>query len=203
VVSAEIRKLAEKSQSAAKSINSLSETNIGIAEKTGSLLTGMVQGIQKTSELVQEISVSGQEQAAGIVQVNKAIQQLDQIIQQNAASTEEMAAASQDFSRQAARLLDAASFFSIPETARKAFRHDDHDDNHHAADHAAKKDSGSVSGKKDSPAMSRSDRKSGKGNRDAGKAAYFHGVHSGSRKPLSQEPVIQVDDYDPGEFEQY
>jgi len=205
VVSAEIRKLAEKSHNAAKSINSLSETNIGIAEKTGSLMTGMVQGIQKTSELVQEISVSGQEQAAGIVQVNKAIQQLDQIIQQNAAATEEMAAASQDFSRQAARLLEAASFFRIPESAKAAFRHEEYEEHKeiHTYKDSAKTGSESGPGKKHSPAMARSERKSGTVSKNMEKTAFFHGVHSGSRKLLSDTPVIQVEDYEPGEFEHY
>ncbi|MGE0086222.1 MAG: methyl-accepting chemotaxis protein [Desulfococcaceae bacterium] len=197
VVAAEIRKLAEKSQNSAKSINSLSESNIGIAEKTGSLLNGMVQGIQKTSELVQEISVSGQEQAAGIVQVNKAIQQLDHIIQQNAAATEEMAAASQDFSRQAARLLESASFFRIQETAETAFRPED----------LAKPDGKAVFPKKEGRASRiplLSERQTDK---DMDETASSHAVHQISRKPHSAapdiRPVIQVNDYDSEEFEQY
>ncbi len=196
VVAAEIRKLAEKSQNAAKSINSLSESNIGIAEKTGRLLISMVQGIQKTSELVQEISVSGQEQAAGIAQVNKAIQQLDQIIQQNAASTEEMAAASQEFSRQAANLLEAASFFRIQESAKTAF----------CRENGAKPDAKSASGKKERPASRiplLSDRSSSPAEKHAEKRAASHAVDAGPGKMLSQPPVIHVDDYDSEEFEQY
>ncbi|QTA82283.1 Efflux transporter, RND family [Desulfonema limicola] len=119
VVAAEVRKLAEKSQKAAKAINSLSITNLDIAEKTGSLLTGMVSGIQKTAELIQEISASGTEQAQGISQVNKAIQQLDQIIQENAASSEEMASSSREFSSQAERLKETALFFKVNKTYKK------------------------------------------------------------------------------------
>ncbi|MGE0084178.1 MAG: methyl-accepting chemotaxis protein [Desulfococcaceae bacterium] len=115
VVAAEVRKLAEKSQKSAKSINSLSTANLEISEKAGKILEQMFGGIQKTAELVQEISASSAEQAGGIVQVNKAIQQLDQIIQQNAASAEEMASASRDFSSQAEHLLRTASFFDISE----------------------------------------------------------------------------------------
>ncbi|MCP4107386.1 MAG: HAMP domain-containing protein [Desulfobacteraceae bacterium] len=115
VVAAEVRKLAEHSQKAAKEINSLSVSNLELAEQGGKLLEEMVDGIQKTAELVQEINISSNEQADGISQVNMAIQQLDQIIQQNAASTEEMASASRDFSSQAEQLLDAASFFKIAE----------------------------------------------------------------------------------------
>ncbi|QTA82282.1 Methyl-accepting chemotaxis protein, double Cache and HAMP domains-containing [Desulfonema limicola] len=119
VVAAEVRKLAEKSQNAAKAINSLSVTNLDIAEKTGSLLTGMVSGIQKTAELIQEISASGTEQAQGISQVNKAIQQLDQIIQENASSSEEMASSSREFSSQAERLRETALFFKVNEAYKK------------------------------------------------------------------------------------
>ncbi len=115
VVAAEIRKLAERSQKAAKSINSLSVSNVEIAETAGRLLKEMVFGTQKTAELIQEISVSGTEQAGGIAQVNKAIQQLDYVIQQNAASTDEMASASRDFSSQAEQLLKSSSFFRISE----------------------------------------------------------------------------------------
>lgn len=115
VVAAEIRKLAERSQNAAKQINSLSVSSVEIAEEAGGLLKDMVSGIQKTAELVKEISVSSTEQADGIEQTNKAIHQLDQIIQQNAASTEEMAAVSRDFSSQAEHLLRSASFFRLSE----------------------------------------------------------------------------------------
>jgi methyl-accepting chemotaxis protein len=118
VVADEVRKLAENSQKAAKSINSLSVSNLEIAERAGKLLDGMVSGIQKTSELVQEISASSAEQTRGITQVNKAIQQLDQVIQENAAVTEQMAATSQDFSVQADRLLQTSSFFEVPESVR-------------------------------------------------------------------------------------
>lgn len=114
VVAAEIRKLAEKSQKAAQSINTLSAANVEISENAGLLLDNMVTGIQKTSELIQEISISSSEQSDGIVQVNKAVQQLDQIIQLNASSTQEMASASLDFSSQADRLLKSASFFKTP-----------------------------------------------------------------------------------------
>ncbi|MEZ4527453.1 MAG: methyl-accepting chemotaxis protein [Desulfobacterales bacterium] len=115
VVAAEVRKLAEKSQKSAKAINTLSVTNLEISEKAGKIMDQMFGGIQKTADLIQEISASSAEQAGGIVQVNKAIQQLDQIIQHNAASAEEMASASRDLASQAESLLRTASFFKISE----------------------------------------------------------------------------------------
>lgn len=113
VVASEIRKLAERSQKAAKTIKLLSSTNIEIAENTGGLLDDMVEGIEKTSNLIQEISIASSEQASGISMVNKTIQQLDEIIQANAASSEEMASSSQDFSAQADYLFKAASNFTV------------------------------------------------------------------------------------------
>jgi len=124
VVAAEIRDLAKNTRIAAQDINALSITNLDIAEKTGQLLEEMVASIQKTAELVQDISESSTEQASGISEVNKAMRQLNQIIQQNATSTEEMASSSQDFSFQSERLLEVASFFTISEKMRKKLRED-------------------------------------------------------------------------------
>ncbi len=119
VVASEIRKLSERCQKAAKTVSELSVSNMQIAEETGRRLEEMVSGIQKTSDLVEEISASCNEQAGGISQVNAAIQQLDEVIQQNFAMTEEMAASSRDFADQAENLLKTASFFKISETAKQ------------------------------------------------------------------------------------
>jgi methyl-accepting chemotaxis protein len=73
----------------------------------------MVPDIQRTAELVQEITASSKEQDTGAEQINKAIQQLDQVIQQNASASEEMASTSEELSGQAEQLQDSISFFSI------------------------------------------------------------------------------------------
>lgn len=122
VVAAEVRKLAERSQKAAQEIIEHSASNMEIAEQAGTLLENMVGGIQKTSELLQEIAASCSEQAQGIEQVNGAIQQLDQAIQCNASFTEEMATTSHNFAAQSEQLIELASFFEISEEKRQNFQ---------------------------------------------------------------------------------
>ena len=119
VVASEVRKLAERSQSAAGEISSLSTRSVAIAEQAGEMLTRMVPDIQKTAELVQEITASSKEQDTGAEQINKAIQQLDNVIQQNASASEEMASTSEELSGQAEQLQDSISFFNIGNQARR------------------------------------------------------------------------------------
>jgi methyl-accepting chemotaxis protein len=120
VVASEVRKLAERSQSAAGEISGLSTRSVAIAEQAGEMLTRMVPDIQRTAELVQEITASSKEQDTGAEQINKAIQQLDQVIQQNASASEEMASTSEELSSQAEQLQHSISFFDIGNSGRRA-----------------------------------------------------------------------------------
>jgi methyl-accepting chemotaxis protein len=124
VVASEVRKLAERSQTAAGEISHLSSSSVQIAEKAGEMLTKLVPDIQKTAELVQEISASSREQDTGAGQINMAIQQLDQVIQQNAGAAEELASTSEELASQADLLQTSISFFKTDESgaARRSGR---------------------------------------------------------------------------------
>ena len=113
VVAAEVRKLAERSQVAAGEISHLSSSSVQVAEQSGIMLTKLVPDIQKTMNLVQEISASSKEQALGADQINSAVQQLNQVVQQNAGSAEEMASTAEGLSAQAEQLQGTIAFFKV------------------------------------------------------------------------------------------
>ncbi len=111
VVAAEVRKLAERSQKAAAEINQLSATTLRVSEKSGEMLDKLVPDIQRTAELVQEISAASKEQDTGAEQINKALQQLEKVIQQNASASEEMASTTEELTGQSDQLVSALGFF--------------------------------------------------------------------------------------------
>jgi methyl-accepting chemotaxis protein len=120
VVASEVRKLAERSQKAAAEISTLSSSSVEVSEKAGVMLAQLVPNIQKTAELVQEISASSREQDTGASQINKAIQQLDQVIQQNAGAAEEMSSTAEELSSQAEQLQSTIAFFKVKGSAPAA-----------------------------------------------------------------------------------
>jgi methyl-accepting chemotaxis protein len=120
VVAAEVRKLAERSQKAAGEINHLSGTTVKVSERAGEMLDKLVPDIQKTAELVQEITAASKEQDSGSEQINKAIQQLEKVIQQNASAAEEMASTTEELTGQADQLMSALGFFRTGDTEQAA-----------------------------------------------------------------------------------
>jgi methyl-accepting chemotaxis protein len=113
VVASEVRKLAERSQTAAGEIGTLSTSSVAVAERAGSMLGQLVPDIQRTAELVQEISAASSEQTKGAEQINLAIQQLDTVTQKNASAAEEMSATSEELAAQAQQMQDIISFFKV------------------------------------------------------------------------------------------
>jgi methyl-accepting chemotaxis protein len=83
------------------------------------MLKELVPDIQKTAELIQEISAASKEQNSGAEQINRAILQLDQVIQQNSATSEEMAATAEELASQAEQLQSTTAFFRVEEVAQE------------------------------------------------------------------------------------
>ena len=113
VVASEVRKLAERSAEAASEIDEKSKSGVQISEDAGKQLSEIVPEVEKTSQLVQEITAASNEMNSGADQVNNAIQQLNQVTQQNASSSEELASNAEELSSQADQLKQAISFFKL------------------------------------------------------------------------------------------
>lgn len=113
VVAAEVRKLAARSQTAAKEIGEVATSSVRLAEQAGHLLDEIVPGIQRTSELVQEIAAASNEQSAGAGEINDAISQITMATQQNAAASEELSSTSEELTHQAMQLQELIAYFQI------------------------------------------------------------------------------------------
>ena len=113
VVASEVRKLAENSGKAAAEITEISSGSVKAAEQAGTIINELVPRIQKTAELIQEITTASREQSHGAEQINASIQQLDSVIQQNASASEEMASMSEELNSQAASMKSSISYFRL------------------------------------------------------------------------------------------
>jgi methyl-accepting chemotaxis protein len=120
VVATEVRNLAQRSAAAAKEIKTLigdSVTQVTIGSKlvndAGATMDDVVASVQRMTDIMAEITHAGQEQSAGIEQVNQAISQMDAVTQQNAQLVEQAAAAAQRLRDQAATLAQMVSVFQL------------------------------------------------------------------------------------------
>ena len=113
VVASEVRKLAERSKTAAQEIDVLSKSSLSVSEKSEDIMKKIIPEVDKTAKLVREITAASIEQNSGADQINNAIQQLNQVVQQNAAASEEIATGAEELSSQAQQLADIVSFFKV------------------------------------------------------------------------------------------
>ncbi|MBB3948889.1 methyl-accepting chemotaxis protein [Aureimonas jatrophae] len=116
VVASEVRKLAERVQAAAIEIESLSLSTLDLTAEAGRKMSVLVPTIQRTDELISEISAACREQSVGIEQINQAIVQLDQVTQANAGAANQMAATAGELSAEAGHLSEQVGFFRTDET---------------------------------------------------------------------------------------
>jgi methyl-accepting chemotaxis protein len=120
VVAAEVRKLAEKSQTSAAEINSFADESVAVATRAGKSISDILPAVQKTAELVKEIVTAGNEQLTGIGQVNIAMVHLDGLTQNSASSSEELAATAEELNSEATQLKKLVEFFQIEELKKVA-----------------------------------------------------------------------------------
>lgn len=113
VVASEVRKLAERSQEAAKEIGGLAETSVSVAERSATSIQQLIPSNQKTAELVQEVSAASNEQSSGVSQINQAMGLVDQIAQQNASAAEELSATAEELAGQAKTLGMRMDVFAL------------------------------------------------------------------------------------------
>ena len=121
VVASEVRGLAGRSQEAAEEINALANSSVEIAGHAGTMLAQLVPDIQRTADLVMEISAASNEQSSGTSQINNAIQQLDQVIQHNSSTAEQMASMAEELSGQAKQLQSTMKFFRLTQVPNNEF----------------------------------------------------------------------------------
>jgi methyl-accepting chemotaxis protein len=126
VVATEVRKLAERSQVASKEISGLAASSVRVAERSGQLLEELVPAIRKTADLVQEVAAASNEQASGVTQINKAMTQVDQVTQRNAAGAEQLASTAEEMASQAEALQQLMSFFRVDGTEDRRRQGDVH-----------------------------------------------------------------------------
>ncbi|KDB99155.1 methyl-accepting chemotaxis protein signaling domain protein [Bordetella bronchiseptica D993] len=120
VVAGEVRSLAQRSAQAAKEIKVLIEDSVGKVgtgsqqvERAGATMQEIVASVKRVTDIMGEISAASDEQSSGIEQVNRAVSQMDEVTQQNAALVEEAAAAAGSLQEQAQRLAEAVAVFRI------------------------------------------------------------------------------------------
>jgi len=113
VVAAEIKKLAERSQLAAKEINELSNKGLLQAKETGNILLDIIPDIEHTALLVKQIAASSIDQRISSEEINAGIQQLNKVTQQNAGSSFELSIDSKNISKQAENLKKLIAYFKI------------------------------------------------------------------------------------------
>jgi methyl-accepting chemotaxis protein-1 (serine sensor receptor) len=120
VVAGEVRSLAQRSSAAAKEIKGLIDTSVervqsgtSLVDEAGRTMAEIIGAVQRVTDIMGEIAAASEEQSSGIEQVARAVTQMDEVTQQNAALVEEAAAAAQSLEDQAGKLREAVAVFHL------------------------------------------------------------------------------------------
>ncbi|MDH6148629.1 MULTISPECIES: methyl-accepting chemotaxis protein [Paraburkholderia] len=124
VVAGEVRSLAQRSSAAAKEIKQLIDNSVervqsgtSLVDEAGRTMAEIIGAVQRVTDIMGEIAAASAEQSSGIEQVARAVTQMDEVTQQNAALVEEAAAAAQSLEHQAGALSTAVATFRLRDEA--------------------------------------------------------------------------------------
>ncbi|MEM7518602.1 MAG: methyl-accepting chemotaxis protein, partial [Planctomycetota bacterium] len=143
VVASEVRKLAERSREAAEEIGTLSQDTVSVSREAGAKLDSLMPNIERTALLVQEISSAMREQSIGIDQINRAVRDLDTVVQQNATASEQSYSVASGLAEQATALRGEIAFFKLGDGAAELASRS-HERDAHAIDADSRADTGVV-----------------------------------------------------------
>ncbi|BBD06781.1 methyl-accepting chemotaxis protein [Desulfovibrio ferrophilus] len=113
VVASEVRKLAEKSGQAAAEISELSAQSVDVAERAGAIIGKVVPDVRRSADLVQEVAAASADQTGQAARITDSIREMDQAVQSNASSAEELAATAEELSSQAVQLQQTMDYFTV------------------------------------------------------------------------------------------
>ena len=120
VVATEVRNLAQRSAAEAREIKNLIQDSgekvragVSLVNQSGSTLEEIVNSVKKVGDIIVEIAAAGREQSQGLEQVNKAVREMDEMTQQNAALAEETSAASASMTEQVQMMTERLQFFKV------------------------------------------------------------------------------------------
>ncbi len=127
VVASEVRSLAQRSATAAKEIKTLINESVGRVEEgtkqvdnAGKTMETVVESIKRVAALMSDVSEASVEQSSGIEQVNRAVAEMDESTQQNAALVEQAAAAAESMEQQVGVLSSSVSVFRLDGASRRS-----------------------------------------------------------------------------------
>jgi methyl-accepting chemotaxis protein len=115
-----VRSLAQHSASAAKEIKTLIaeslgaiESGAGIAGAAGITMRQILERVQQVADLLGAIDAASSEQAEGIAQVRRTVDEMDEATRQNAAMVEQAAAAAETLRAEAEQLTGVVATFTV------------------------------------------------------------------------------------------
>ncbi len=122
VVAEHVRRLAEDSKNVAKEIIELVDQNVEMTDSAGKSLQELIPDIEKTSKLIQNVAIAGQDLETGVNQINSSIQQINVTTVQNAAGSEELAAGAKELTSQSDHLLKMISYFDTDKKQKYTYK---------------------------------------------------------------------------------